>query len=205
MVGKYACLIKQDNGQIKLGKAALSTNNLIKNKNCKIICEKWVDDMKVLESYLIEGFEQIAERDGKKKNFWGDIDQMLKLFNSIIQKQKDKIYPYINNEMFVIHYPYCVAYDNDNYCFQNRSYFQLGKNEYANDPLIDATEIIEYKNFINFKKYKSGKLYFYDITTHPSKNMEYFKEYCKRLKRFMTWARKHKINEIGIKLNRDKI
>jgi hypothetical protein len=205
MPESYICLIEQDDGFIKYGKTRTSLTNLQKNKNCKIIFEKCVQDVKTIEPTIVEELEKIAERHGKKKLFKGDKDQIIETVSCVVNRQRSNIYPYINKEMFKFHYPYVIVFDQNKYTFQNREYFQLGKDKFSNDPEIEASNNIIYRDFDNFKNYNNGKVYLYDQHSNPMKCDFLFEEYKDRIKSILDWCKKNKMKEVGIKLVRAKI
>ena len=205
MTDRYICLIENEDNNIKLGATQLCTYNLQRTKKNKVIFEKHVEDNSCLEHFLIKELEKISVRIGRKKEFRGDKEQIIKVTKTIINMQKEKIYPYINDDMFKIHYPYCVVYSETEYNFQNREYLQLGKIIFDNDPEIMTNQIIDFANFDSFKTFKTGKLYFYNINNFPMKSNDHFIEYCKKIKKFINFAKTNKLNQVGILLKKTKI
>jgi hypothetical protein len=205
MTDRYVCLIENEDNSIKLGATQLCASKLQRTKKDKIIFEKHVQDYSCLENHLIKELEKNSVRIGRKKVFTGDKNQIIKVTKNLINMQKEKIYPCINIDMFKVHYPYCAVYSETEYNFQNREYFQLGQTMFTSDPEIMTNQIIEFTNFDSFKTFKSGKLYFYNVTNFPMKSNEHFNEYCKKIKMFINFAKTKKLNQVGFLLKKAKI
>jgi hypothetical protein len=205
----YICLLELENKSIKFGKTQFTSKNLIKQKGSKVIFEKHVDDLASIQNLIIEELEKVAIRNGGKKifNLRSGIDknEIIEIVKNIIEKQKNRIYPYINENMFKIHYPYCVIYNDKKFSFQNREYFQLSKDCYCNDPKIETNNIIPYSEFNTFKNYIAGKLYFYDQSNFPMKSEQHFKNYCEKIKDFIDYTKKKNIKEKGILFAKEKL